>query len=554
PSRDGSRIWMAADEGLASLRRTASGWQYDGLHPKIQSTLYRITLHDGALWCATLLDGVLRVDAQGNVKQFGTDAMSMTLVGGKPLFAGNGRLYRLGSNGQLIDDPSRPAPPARFRYLIEDRDGTLWFDSRPPHFLRRGARDAHPLTASLSGEVFRVRAEADGVTWFATDRGLFRLGASGTSNGRAQMPPMIRRIAARESLLFGGFGAIPSVALPYSFGRLRVEFAPLSFRDGATYQYRLEPLDTDWSAWTRDSFVDYTNLGEGSYTLRVRSRAATGETSDAASWSFTVQPPWFRTPWAIALWIVVATALVLVIVRLRTHTLRKRAAVLSARVEEQTVELQKTVEQLRVAQSSLVEKNEMLEDTNALLAQANVRLEKLSLVDALTSLANRREFDRALVDEWERARRRQEPVSLILLDLDHFKRLNDTHGHPAGDEALRRVGRFLRETIRGSGDVVARYGGEEFAVILPGVQAPEAMQVAERLRAGVEELAIESVGVPRLTISCGVGTVIVSDGREPRMLLDRADRALYAAKRAGRNRVHIEVDDAASQQATPHSP
>ena len=169
------------------------------------------------------------------------------------------------------------------------------------------------------------------------------------------------------------------------------------------------------------------------------------------------------------------------------------------------------------------------------LTEANARLAQLAVSDSLTGIPNRREFERVLAVEWERALRHAAPLALVLLDLDHFKALNDTHGHPAGDECLRRIGQLLAETIRTSGDVVARYGGEEFALLLPSTDAASAEVVAERLRVLIERLSIHNV-----TASFGVAAMVPARLADPASLVAAADRALYTAKRAGRNCVRVE--------------
>ena len=152
------------------------------------------------------------------------------------------------------------------------------------------------------------------------------------------------------------------------------------------------------------------------------------------------------------------------------------------------------------------------------------QLERSAATDGLTGIANRRAFDDALAREVSRAARTGDPLSLVLLDIDHFKRLNDTLGHQAGDEALRAVAGDLAQAVRLS-DTVARYGGEEFAVLLPGLGAEDALATAERLRGGGD-------GV---TLSAGVAAY-PDDAGDALSLVDAADRALYAAKRAGRDR------------------
>jgi diguanylate cyclase (GGDEF)-like protein len=209
-----------------------------------------------------------------------------------------------------------------------------------------------------------------------------------------------------------------------------------------------------------------------------------------------------------------------VIIRFRTRALSRQAERLRARVAEQTAELQETVK---------------------LLESANTQLEALSLEDDLTGIANRRSFERALADEWNRARRHEQPLALVLLDLDHFKDLNDRCGHPAGDDCLRRVGAFLAQAIKRSGEVVARYGGEEFAILLPGVEPDIAIRVAETLRDGIEHLNVPygNPGGRRMTASCGVAAMTPRADMSSDNLVASADRALYAAKHSGRNCVRL---------------
>jgi diguanylate cyclase (GGDEF)-like protein len=177
------------------------------------------------------------------------------------------------------------------------------------------------------------------------------------------------------------------------------------------------------------------------------------------------------------------------------------------------------------------------------LETANQRLRRLVSVDALTGIANRRQFDRSLEREVRRTRRDGQPLSLIFLDLDGFKRFNDTYGHARGDEALRLVAQTLDETFRRGGDLVARYGGEEFAVVMPNVDARRAGLYAERLRRRIWRLAIPAGGAgdaDRLTISAGVATIETPMIAAPDELLTAADEALYRAKCLGRNRVAVE--------------
>jgi diguanylate cyclase (GGDEF)-like protein len=170
------------------------------------------------------------------------------------------------------------------------------------------------------------------------------------------------------------------------------------------------------------------------------------------------------------------------------------------------------------------------------LIQDRERQKELAVRDGLTDLYNRRAFDELLVQALAREDRQKGRLALILLDLDHFKKLNDTYGHPAGDAALRASAKVLLQHLR-KGDLAARYGGEEFVVILPGTDEEGALHLAERVRGAIQKHRLVFEGA-RIDLSASFGaSVWPSDGQEPDALLAAADRALYAAKQAGRNRV-----------------
>lgn len=167
-------------------------------------------------------------------------------------------------------------------------------------------------------------------------------------------------------------------------------------------------------------------------------------------------------------------------------------------------------------------------------------LRELSMIDTLTRIPNRRRMDELFQLEWKRGQRTRTPVSLIMIDIDHFKLYNDTYGHPAGDECLRLVARELSDSMRRSGDFVARYGGEEFVVLLPGNDLAGASNVAETMRQGVRRLELEHKNSPVakvVTISLGVASVLPDAFSDPDSLLKAADDALYVAKKNGRDRV-----------------
>jgi diguanylate cyclase (GGDEF)-like protein len=167
-------------------------------------------------------------------------------------------------------------------------------------------------------------------------------------------------------------------------------------------------------------------------------------------------------------------------------------------------------------------------------------LKHLLSTDAMTGIGNRRRFDDALDREWRRCGRSGRPLSLLMIDVDHFKAYNDHHGHQQGDDCLRRVARLLVDSVGRPGDLVARYGGEEFVCLLPEIGEIGARAVADRFASVVQQADIPHPGPAldgRLSISIGVATVTDVDGQRPAEAVALADRLLYEAKRAGRDQV-----------------
>ncbi|MEK8025588.1 GGDEF domain-containing protein [Pseudaquabacterium rugosum] len=177
------------------------------------------------------------------------------------------------------------------------------------------------------------------------------------------------------------------------------------------------------------------------------------------------------------------------------------------------------------------------------LARQALALQRASLTDGLTQVHNRVAFDRLGEREWRRHQRDGQPLAVVMVDLDHFKRINDTHGHPAGDRCLQAVSAALAAACTRAGDVVARYGGEEFVVLLPATDAGGAVDVAERLARDIRALRLDVHGTP-LSLTCSIGVCARTPDRDAgpdapglAALIQSADEALYRAKREGRDRV-----------------
>ena len=194
----------------------------------------------------------------------------------------------------------------------------------------------------------------------------------------------------------------------------------------------------------------------------------------------------------------------------------------------------------QITQHKLTEQD--LRQTILDLRRVNQELEYLVHIDALTQDANRRCFDESLHREWQRSLRAQQPLSLVLLDIDFFKGYNDTYGHPAGDRCLTSIAQAIKSVLHRSADLLARYGGEEFVIILPNTTAEGAVTVMQLIQKTIADLSVvhaSSAVSNVVTTSLGLATIIPSESLQPSLLLEHTDRALYQAKQEGRDRYAI---------------
>lgn len=217
--------------------------------------------------------------------------------------------------------------------------------------------------------------------------------------------------------------------------------------------------------------------------------------------------------------------------------------------------LRRSIQYAVERQSLLLEldaKNQTLQSLSQQLEVANHQLEQLAIMDGLTQVNNRRRFDEVFLSEWNRLCRENNPLSLIMGDVDHFKAYNDTYGHQDGDACLRLVAQAITKVAKRPADCVARYGGEEFAVILPNTDLAGATLVAEHICSAIQALEIphesSSVG-DHVSMSLGVASQVPDENVAPSLLIEAADRALYVAKEQGRNRVQTHQKDCSSLES-----
>jgi diguanylate cyclase (GGDEF)-like protein len=334
--------------------------------------------------------------------------------------------------------------------------------------------------------------------------------------GRVTVRAVVERVSAggseRSPAVRGDFepGTSP---VAVDFGVSGAAAPPETLR----LRYRLLGSGNAWVEAGDHRSVAFFNLAPGEYTFEVSATPFPGPPLAAGTaYAFRIRPHYYETLSFRASASMVALLVVFALADARARGARRRESELRLRVQEATMELE----------------------------QVNARLEEMATRDDLTGVHNRRYFLEQLDLELRRAARTREPVSLVIADIDVFKALNDTYGHPEGDSALTRVAACMRAAARRPSDCVARIGGEEFAILLPGTGEAGAITFAERVRRDVEALRIPNVNStvrPSLTISLGVSTATRRPSEDGQVLIAAADRALYRCKAGGRNCIAFEA-------------
>ncbi len=424
------------------------------------------------------------------------------------------RLVKTATGRRVERNVQRAGSEALIDFLGIDAHGRLWAGTGRGVDMWNGARWTHYGTedglawndCNLNG----FAETGDGAIWISTGGGLSRFKPQPQRWAQSQAAVVF------TSLMVGRKDVTslnePSFAMKNN--SLTAQFAvPNAARqDSLVFRYRLGGDDAAWTETSRHE-LQFAGLAPGSYRLEVEAQDASGGWSiDRATFGFTIRPPLYLSWWAILLYLTIPGAGVLLVMRLRGMAARKREREL-----RQLVELR----------------------TNDLKA-ANAELLRLSHTDALTGLANRRVFDEALLRECARLQRSGTYLSLVILDVDLFKALNDSAGHQWGDTCLAKLAAELGKVARRPTDLAARIGGEEFALLLPDTDPAGALDIAEAARQAAMGLRLKHpnspVG-PWLTFSAGVATAMAGVLDTERALVAAADFALYEAKRAGRNLV-----------------
>jgi diguanylate cyclase (GGDEF)-like protein len=410
-------------------------------------------------------------------------------------------------------------------FLQFDASGRLWVGTERGVDTWDGSRWSHYDTRDgLAWDDCNLNAfaeEPDGTVWIGTSGGLSRF------KPRPQRAPEAPPEVVFTKLVMGRTdvsGQRNPSSGSHSNSLIARYAAPNAPREnGVVFRYRLEGANSSWTETTQRE-LRFAQLAPGAYRLVIEARDSDGVWSDPGTeFPFEILPPWYWTWWFVATCALTPGSVAVAVLRWRMLAAQRRERELKRIVEEKTADLRRLNEDLL----------------------------QLSSVDSLTGLANRRVFDQTLKMECARLKRTGSAVSLLILDIDHFKALNDSEGHQRGDEYLKLVGSELKRLAKRQTDLAARYGGEEFAVILPETDAAGAEHLAESMPLAIAGLKLPhpaSPVAPFLTVSVGVATATLEWHSSPEELVAAADQALYGEKRSGRNRVNVAKREAVPQK------
>ena len=539
-SHDPQRIYAGTEHGLALLHGVPGQWTLRDVHHDAGNPRYLDLLEVDAhtLLVGTERDGLhrVRLSADGNtidsVEALGAEhgiSYGPGIASASVARDSAGRVLVSTPAGLFLSVGHRFEPEAldglnalrgedEWLSLRFSEDGEAWAYGHRSLYHRAKAQawKSEPIGGFMQGVISSLELAADGTALLAgSSQILIRQAQNPTVRPAPKPGPRVLLRSVSRVLADGSEQRLPladdaAPVLAEDDQRLSFLFAmPDHHRpDAVRFQMRLNGGDNPrWSDWQYIRRVAYSALGAGDYEFQIRGRDSLNRVSAVRSYAFRIAAPWYRESWAMLAWaicgLLLLTLLIWSITWLRTRRMRAHLAQLERLVTERTAELR----------------------------SANARLDEMAHLDALTKVPNRRRLDDYLRAVWAQCAERERPLSILIIDVDHFKRYNDSHGHLAGDVLLVRLANLLRPCLRRAEDLFARYGGDEFNVILPGAAEPVALALAETMRKAIVE---DNLGV---TISIGVACHYPEDAESVEQWLSASDKALYRAKQAGRNQV-----------------
>jgi diguanylate cyclase (GGDEF)-like protein len=539
-SREGGFTLQQVDRGhwLMGSRRELThvcwdgrAWQHAAI-PGMDTAIRSLAVDDqGVVWAGSLVEAAFRISGVMSGCPFEKDALEVRRLGreqGLP-DSNYAEVYRLGGQIRVGTRFGLYRPDADGRRLLPDTDfETRFHDGNVGWFVTAEDQEGRIFAQLLTGdrrwtEVFvpdgRGRYQSldmglEHLPWSRSEGyvvdgdGVWMFGArqmnhidltrfqSQTDPG---FVPLIRAYGDGGMTgldLSGKTLSRERSSLSFQFGWPRFDFA-----ENRAWRSRLMGFDADWSDWSVAAFRDYTNLPGGDYRLEVQARDDLGRLSPVAELNFAVARAWYLTVPAMLVWSMLAAATLLLAGRLGRATLKARNRQLEQLVAERT-------EELRLQRD---------------------RMATMAYQDALTGLPNRRDMYRRLATELERSRARGQAMTLMAIDLNDFKLINDRFGHAAGDRTLQRVAEIIVEQVRPD-DIVFRLGGDEFVVLCPGLDAKAAAQRAREVAAAVAQEQMSDIA-SGLAVSISIGVASVTTPKTWEEVLEQADQALYRAKR-----------------------
>ena len=537
---EADNVWVSTrHQGLA--RWDGRSWHWMQPDQTMPGRVYSAVRHRGDLWFSTSNKGLARY--RDGAWQFfeediglPVDALyDMHLIpeadGAQVLWIGSNRhgLLRVDirdpDRPKLVTAPKLPALAVSYVYgAVQDGRGDLLVCTDYGVFSWRRQGDGFRSTGYRREDGI-PHDECNANAMQVDDRGQVWIGTVGgaavytppDAGARRASPLLLTRLLVDDAPVVAADGIL---RLPRPDSALELEYDLLSGEkeDDNRYRVTLVNGEIETTGWSPANSHRYARLPAGAQRIRIEARDAAGIAAAPIELQLEVPQVWWRTPGARALQVLAGLLLLWGILKLRERQLRHREEQLRGMVQERTAQVLKRESELRAA---------------------NDELRRLSYTDPLTGLGNRRRLFETLELHWRDAARKRHSLALLLIDLDHFKRFNDTHGHLAGDARLQQVARLVQSLLP-VGASAARYGGEELCVLLPGHDEAAAMQVAEAMRQAIAVPPADAA-LPDIAVTASIGVAAVVPGLEqrPDVLIGRADHALYAAKAAGRNRVQL---------------
>jgi len=565
-------VWLGRSSGMIARRDPSDGSTRD--IAEVPAGV-RVLLFDpqGVLWIVTgrgvyrLAPGASQAERERELPVASFDDAIVDADGHLWMASGMGIFRRAGGHWRKVE-VAGPLPSQDFSRLSLGADGELWlslndaglwhgrFDEARnrlsvhavddplvsrimPYILRHDSRGWLWLGSSQGIDLLRdgrwIRVtQAEGLLWDDTSANAFfedRDGAVwiGSSRGLSRVFDPAALFAPRPLQLEiarvrrGDQTVLPGASLLWSEQPLDIDLTTPGATGGSdriVFRYRLNGAG-QWITTPQDHLV-YPILAPGHYTLDIQAEdLRQRHLSNTVHFSFEVFPPWWRSPLAVLLYVLLAFAAVLGLLRWRVSRLLARERELERLVTERTQELEREKQELETARAALAIK---------------------ATHDELTGLLNRAGILEAMAIGVASARHSGEPLAVVLIDLDYFKQINDLYGHLAGDAVLARVGRRLDACLRG-GDQIGRYGGEELLALMPGLSraAHSRLRTLHDAICGTPYVVDDHV----LEVTCSIGVAWYREGESTGQLLARADAALYRAKHEGRNRIELEEGDPA---------